>query len=87
MGIHVGVVFDDHFKLLTQLGRKSGKVRRTVLAVLEYDQDTREIKAMSAWSASDWYLNTKANPALQVETGFTRYAPIQRSLSSADEPV
>jgi hypothetical protein len=53
----------------------------TVLAVLEFDRKTKEIKAMSAWSASDWYLNIQANPAVQVETGFTRYVPVQRSLS------
>jgi len=48
---------------------------------LEYHPKTREIKAMSAWSASDWYLNIQANPAVQVETGFTLYAPVQRVLT------
>jgi len=37
--------------------------------------------AISAWSASDWYKNILASPALQVETGVTHYVPIQRSLT------
>jgi hypothetical protein len=56
-------------------------VRRTILAVLEFNPNTREIKAMSAWSESDWYLNLQAHPAVQVATGFTRYAPVQRTLT------
>ena len=77
----LGWLFGHRFMLLTHIGRRSGKVRRTVLAVLEFNPNTREIKAMSAWSASDWYLNLQSNPAVQVETGFTRYAPVQRSLA------
>ncbi len=77
----LGWIFGHRFMLLTHRGRNSGKVRRTVLAVLEFNPDSREIKAISAWSASDWYLNIKANPALQVETGFTRYTPIFRIMS------
>ena len=67
--------------LLTHIGRRSGKVRRTILAVLHFDPKTKEIMAISAWSASDWYYNIQAAPALQVETGFTRYAPVQRTLT------
>jgi len=71
----LGWLFGHRFMLLTHIGRRSGKIRRTVLAVLEYEPKTCEIKAMSAWSASDWYLNLQANPAVQVETGSTHYAP------------
>ena len=67
--------------LLTHVGRRSGKLRRTILAVLRYDPKTKEIMAISAWSASDWFHNIQVSPALQVETGFTRYAPMQRTLA------
>jgi deazaflavin-dependent oxidoreductase (nitroreductase family) len=77
----LGWVFGHRFMLLTHIGRRSGKVRHTILAVLEFDPESREIKAMSAWSASDWYLNLQANPAVQVETGFTRYVPVLRALA------
>ena len=77
----LGWLLGKRFMLLTHLGRCSGKVRRTVLAVLRFDDKTNEIMAISAWSASDWYLNIQASPALQVEIGFTRYVPVQRVLS------
>ena len=77
----LGWLLGHRFMLLTHIGRRSGKVRRTVLAVLRFDSGTREIMAISAWSASDWYKNILASPALQVETGVTHYVPIQRSLT------
>jgi deazaflavin-dependent oxidoreductase (nitroreductase family) len=79
--IGLGWMFGHRFMLVTHLGRRSGKVRRTVLAVLRYDAETKEIMAISAWSASEWYKNILVCPALQVETGFTRYAPAQRFLA------
>jgi deazaflavin-dependent oxidoreductase (nitroreductase family) len=67
--------------ILLPAGRRSGKMRRTVLAVLRFDEQTKEIYAVSAWKGSDWYYNIQAAPALQVETGFVRYVPLQRTLS------
>jgi hypothetical protein len=49
-------------------------------AVLRFTK-TKEIYAVSAWKGSDWYYNIQASPALQVEIGFVRYAPVQRTLS------
>src|SRR5689334_13043185 len=76
----LGWLLGNRFMLLTHIGRSSGKVRQTVLAVLSFDPKTREIKAISAWSASDWYKNILKLPALQVDTGFTRYVPVYDSL-------
>jgi deazaflavin-dependent oxidoreductase (nitroreductase family) len=69
------------FMLLTHVGRRSGKVYRTVLAVLHFDEQTCEIAAVSPWSASNWYRNIQAAPALEVESAGVRYAPVQRALS------
>lgn len=80
----LGWLLGNRFMLLTHIGRRSGKVHRTVLAVLHFDPGTREVMAISAWSASDWYKNILTSPALQVETGFIRYAPVHRSLSSEE---
>lgn len=79
--LRLGWLFGKRFMLLTHVGRHSGKVRRTILAVLRFDEQTKEIYAVSAWKGSDWYSNIQAAPALQVETGFVRYAPLQRTLS------
>ena len=80
----LGWLLGHRFMLLTHIGRRSGTVRRTVLAVLHFDSGSREIMAISAWSASDWFKNILTSPALQVETGFTRYAPVHCSLSTEE---
>ena len=77
----LGRMLGKRFMLLTHKGRRSGKVYRSVLAVLRFDEKTREILAVSPWSASHWYRNIQAAPALEVETNGVRYAPVQRSLS------
>jgi len=82
--LRLGWLIGHRFMQLTHVGRRSGKVRRTVLAVLDFDPQTKEIKAVSAWNASEWYKNIQASPAQQVETGFTRYAPLQRDLSAEE---
>lgn len=77
----LGWVLGKRFMQITHVGRKSGKVRRTILAVLHYDRQTKEIYAVSAWQGSDWYYNIQATPAQQVETGFVHYVPQQRTLT------
>ncbi len=77
----LGGLLGRRFVLLTHRGRRSGKVYRTVLAVLCFDETTREISVVSPWSESQWYHNIQAAPALEVETAGVRYAPAQRDLS------
>jgi deazaflavin-dependent oxidoreductase (nitroreductase family) len=79
--LHLGWLLGHRFMQLTHVGRRSGKVRRTILAVLRFDGESEEIYAVSAWIGSDWYYNIQAAPPLQVETGFDRYVPVQRTLS------
>jgi deazaflavin-dependent oxidoreductase (nitroreductase family) len=79
--LKLGWLFGQRFMVLTHVGRRSGKIYRSVLAVLRCDEKTHEILAVSPWSSSNWYRNIQVEPALEVETGFVRYAPDQRSLS------
>jgi deazaflavin-dependent oxidoreductase (nitroreductase family) len=79
--LRLGWLLGKRFMQITHVGRRSGKIRRTVLAVLRFDEKTQEIYAVSAWKTSDWYYNIQAHPALQVEMGFIRYVPVQRTLS------
>lgn len=79
--LRLGWLLGKRFMQLVHLGRHTGKVRRTVLAVLHFDPETREILAVSAWKGSDWYYNIQATPALRVETGRVHYVPDQRTLS------
>ena len=79
--LRLGWILGKRFMQITHVGRRSGRQYRTVLAVLKFDEKTKEIYAVSAWKGSDWYYNVQAAPALQVETGFVHYAPAQRTLS------
>jgi deazaflavin-dependent oxidoreductase (nitroreductase family) len=82
--LNLGWVLGRRFMQLTHVGRLTGKVRRTILAVLKFDEKTKEIFAVSAWKGSDWYYNIQASPALQVESGLDRYIPEQRTLSAEE---
>lgn len=79
--LKLGWMLGNRFMLLTHIGRHSGRVRRTILAVLQFDPKTQEILAVSAWKGSDWYYNIQAAPALKVESGRVAYSPQQRTLS------
>lgn len=79
--LRLGWLLGRRFMQITHVGRHSGKLRRTVLAVLRFDEKTKEIYAVSAWKGSDWYYNIQSSPALQVESGFVHYIPVQRTLS------
>ncbi len=83
----LGWVFGKRFMLLTHVGRRSGKVYRTVLVALRFDESTHEILAVSPWNASNWYRNIQAAPALEVEMGRVRYAPQQRAASPEEITV
>jgi deazaflavin-dependent oxidoreductase (nitroreductase family) len=82
--LRLGWLLGKRFMQITHIGRHSHKVRKTILAVLRFDEKTKEIYAVSAWKGSDWYHNIQASPALQVETGFVRYVPVQRTLSAEE---
>lgn len=79
--LRLGWLLGNRFMQITHVGRRSGKVRKTIVAVLRFDLQTNEILAVSAWKGSDWYYNIQASPALQVESGWVRYIPQQRTLS------
>lgn len=80
----LGWLLGNRFMQLTHVGRHSGKVRRTILAVLRFDPDSKEILAVSAWKGSDWYYNIQAAPALHVESGRVSYVPQQRTVSAEE---
>lgn len=79
--LQMGWLLGNRFMQITHIGRRSGKIRKTILAVLRFNPQTQEILAVSAWKGSDWYYNIQASPALQVESGRVHYVPQQRTLS------
>ena len=78
----LGWIFGRQFLLLTHAGRRTGRIRETVLKVLHYDPLTRETIVASAWGEqTDWYRNIQARGALSIRTGREWYVPRQRILS------
>lgn len=84
-GLRLGWLLGCRFLLLTHIGRKSGKLRHTVLEVVHYDRATRESAVLSAYGErADWYQNILARPPVEVQTGRSRYAPQYRLLDASE---
>jgi len=66
--------------IVTHIGRRSGRTRRTPLYVQHYDLTTREVMVVAAFGNTDWYRNICAAPAVEIQIGRERYAPDQRIL-------
>jgi deazaflavin-dependent oxidoreductase (nitroreductase family) len=78
----LGWIFGIALVQVTHRGRTSGLIRRTVLEVLQYDSQTREVLVVSGWEGkTDWYRNIQHEPALEVRIGRVHYQPIQEFLS------
>ncbi len=81
----LGWLLGHRFLLLTHRGRTTGNIRHTVLEVVHYDPATRESAVLSAYGErADWYRNILARPAIEVQTGRSRYVPQFRLLDSAE---
>lgn len=79
--LRLGWLYEHRLLMVTHRGRKTGKIRHTVLEVVRYDPAAKESLVVSGWGkSSDWYRNLQARPALEIRTGFDRYVPQQRFL-------
>lgn len=82
---HLGWVLGHLCLMITHVGRKTGRIRQTVLEVVHFDPSTQECIVMSGYGTqSDWYRNIEAHPAIQVQVGRQRYTPRQRMLSAEE---
>lgn len=78
----LGGLLGTRFLLLSHTGRKTGRVRQTVLEVVRYDRAaTTFIVAAGFGSGSDWYRNIRANPRVTVQCGRCRWEMIADFLS------
>jgi deazaflavin-dependent oxidoreductase (nitroreductase family) len=78
----LGWVAGHALLVLTHVGRRTGKERRTVLYVQRYDRQSREATVVSVWGESQWLRNIRAQPAARIEIGLQSYAPEQRFLTT-----
>jgi deazaflavin-dependent oxidoreductase (nitroreductase family) len=85
--IGLGRLFGHRFLVVTSRGRKTGRIYRTPLEVVRYDQVSGEAVVGSGWGANaSWYRNIQATPALEIWLGGHRFRPAQRFLN-AEEAV
>lgn len=81
--VGLGRVFGHRFLLLEHRGRKSGRLHRTPLEVVQWDAARHEATVITGWGMrSDWYRNIAASPAVAVRIGGARWpAPAVRFLT------
>ena len=81
----LGWMLGHRFLLLSHRGRKTGRVRQTVLEVILYNAAARESVVVSAYgTGADWYRNLEKEPALRVQTGRLDYRPSHRLLTGEE---
>lgn len=77
--LHLGFLLGERFLLLEHRGRRSGRLYRTVLEVVGFDDG--EAVVMSGWGRrAGWYRNVTAGGAFGVQVGRHRFAPEVRVL-------
>jgi deazaflavin-dependent oxidoreductase (nitroreductase family) len=82
---HAGWLLGHRFLMLTHRGRRTGRVYRTVLEVVAWDEVAREAVVMSGFGrTSEWYRNVLVSDPVEVRIARLRFAPRVRQLD-ADE--
>jgi deazaflavin-dependent oxidoreductase (nitroreductase family) len=73
--IGLGGLMTSRMVLLNHVGRKSGKMRQTVVEVARYDKATDTVYVASGWGVkSDWYRNLLANSEITIQVGWRKMA-------------
>jgi deazaflavin-dependent oxidoreductase (nitroreductase family) len=83
--VHLGFLLGKRFVHLEHGGRRTGKLRRVVIEVVDYDAQKRSVVVVAAWGEkADWYENILADPHVTITLGSKRYRAIARTLSKDD---
>lgn len=73
--IGLGGLLGRRFLLLHHTGRKSGQLRQAVLEVVKYDREADTFYIAAGFGRkSDWFLNIKAQPEVQIQVGWRKMA-------------
>ena len=84
--LRLGFLMGRRIIVLTHRGRKTGKLRRTAIEVVRYDEETGEIFVVSAYGGkSDWYLNITRSPPVLVQLGGRKFVPEFRMVPPEEE--
>lgn len=79
--LKLGWLLGGRFILINHVGRKSGKVRKTVVEVVAYDKVGDIYYVASGWGyKSNWYQNLLANPAINIQVGLRKMNVLAKTL-------
>ncbi len=71
--LKLGWLLGERFVLLNHVGRKSGKIRKIVVEVVEHDKTDDIYYIASGWGyKSNWYQNLLATPAVTIQVGLQK---------------
>lgn len=80
--IGLGWVLGNRLLMVVHRGRRTGRLRHTVVEVARFDQARDEYTVVAAFGReTDWYQNVMAQPAVAVHVGCRHFVPDQRVLS------
>ena len=69
----IGWIFGNRLLLLKHLGRRTGKMRESVLEVVERDRASNSFVVASGWGTSSaWYRNVLQTPEVSIQVGTQR---------------
>lgn len=75
----LGFLLGRRFLMIEHRGRKSGRIRRTVLEVVARHPDA--LYVVAAWGGqAQWLKNVTADPRVRVHIGFERFETVARIL-------
>jgi deazaflavin-dependent oxidoreductase (nitroreductase family) len=82
---NLGWLLTERMLCLTHVGRRSGRLYRTVLEVIGTDDATGEVFVIAGFGrSSDWYRNIQASPPVEIVVGRRRFAPTVRTLDETE---
>lgn len=68
--LNLGWMLGQRFLLLTHTGRKSGLTHKTVIEVVDYDDESNTYTVASGWGEkADWYRNILNTPDVTIQVG------------------
>jgi deazaflavin-dependent oxidoreductase (nitroreductase family) len=83
---HLGWLLGSRFLCIVHRGRRTGRVRRTVVEVVAFDRERQEALVAAGWGrGAQWYRNLEAAPALEVAIGRRRWRQPRQRFLGEDE--
>jgi deazaflavin-dependent oxidoreductase (nitroreductase family) len=77
----LGGLLGRRFLLLQHQGRKSGKLRQSVLEIVQAEPELNTYYVVSGFgTASDWYKNITNTPKATIQVGYQKLAVISEQL-------